>query len=249
METPQIEDIGSVSIRLLDEDSGELVTESPLYRCANRLLASVLFPQDTVTFRAVGNDVNGRPFNASLSKTATFVRSKFEVVMEGDDPIEVDQGQTISINLTVNNHDTNDAHYTFTAKPVSGFQVVFRPTSLTVPARGSESVRMIVLQLETEAGSLHTFIANVTDGYVIHSASNCVNSSIGEKQSTVCMRIVCIINNSAINSTQATPPPNECGCLNGGTCIVRIRRGRRIRRCLCPEDYSGAQCEIENPTW
>ena len=105
METPQIEDIGSVSIQLLDEDSGELLTESPLYRCANRLLGSVLFPQDTFMFRAVGNDVNGRSFSASFSKTATFVQSKFEVVMEGDDPIEVDQGQTLSINLTVHNRD------------------------------------------------------------------------------------------------------------------------------------------------
>ena len=181
METPQIEDIASVSIELLDEDSGELTTTAPLYRCANRLLGSVLFPQDTVMFRAVGNDVNGRPFSTSLSKTATFVQSeevKFEVVMEGDDPIEVDQGRTLAINLTVHNHDINDTHYTFTAEPVTEFRVVFRPTSLTVPTGGSGSVNMIVLQLGAEAGSLYTFTANVTDGCVVHSASKSVSIQV-----------------------------------------------------------------------
>ena len=169
LETPQIEDIGSVSIQLLDEGSGELLTESPLYRCANRLLGSVLFPQDTVMFRAVGNDVNGRPFSTSLSKTATFVQSKFEVVMEGDDPIEVDQGQTLSINLTVHNHDISDTHYNFTAEHMTGFGVAFRPASLTVPAGGSGSVSMIILQLGAEAGSSYTFIVTVTDGCASHS--------------------------------------------------------------------------------
>ena len=169
LETPQIEDIGSVSIQLLDEDSGELTTTAPLYRCANRLLGSVLFPQDTVMFRAVGNDVNGRPFSTSLSKTATFVQSKFEVVMEGDDPIQVDQGQTLSINLTVHNRDISDTHYNFTTEPVIGFRVAFRPASLTVPAGGSGSVSMIILQLGAEAGSSYTFTVTVTDGCASHS--------------------------------------------------------------------------------
>ena len=169
LETPQIEDIGNMSIQLLHEDSGELLTESPLYRCANRLLGSVLFPQDTVIFRAVGNDVNGRPLCALLSKTATFVQSKFEVVMEGDDPIEVDQGQTLSINLTVHNHDISDTNYNFTAEPVTGFRVAFRPTSLTVPVGGSGSVSMIIWQLGAEAGSSYTFTVTVTDGCASHS--------------------------------------------------------------------------------
>ena len=169
LETPQIENIGSVSIQLLDEESGELLTESPLYRCANRLLGSVLFPQDTVMFRAVGNDVNSRPFSTSLSKTATFVQSKFEVVMEGDDAIKVDQGQTLSINLTVHNCDISDIHYNFTAEPVTGFRVAFRPASLTVPAGGSGSVNMIIWQLGAEAGSSYTFTVSVTDGCVSHS--------------------------------------------------------------------------------
>jgi hypothetical protein len=41
-----------------------------------------------------------------------------------------------------------------------------------------------------------------------------------------------------------TPPPvtNECGCMNGGTCVIRIIRGRRILRCACPEGYSGSRC-------
>ena len=94
--------------------------------------------------------------------------------MEGDDPIEVDQGQTLSINLTVHNHDISDTHYNFTAEPVTGFRVAFRPTSLTVPAGGSGFVRMIILQLGAEAGSSYTFTASVTDGYVIHSVSKTV---------------------------------------------------------------------------
>ena len=91
------------------------------------------------------------------------------MVMEGDDPIEVDQGQTLSINLTVHNRDTNDTHYNFTAEPVTGFRVAFRPASLTVPAGGSGSVSMIILQLGAEAGSSYTFTVTVTDGCAIQS--------------------------------------------------------------------------------
>ena len=49
-------------------------------------------------------------------------------------------------------------------------------------------------------------------------------------------------------STQVTTPPpveNECGCMNGGTCVIRIIRGRRILQCACPEGYSGSRCENE----
>ena len=96
------------------------------------------------------------------------------MVIEADDPIEVDQDQTISFNLTVHNHDISDTHYNFTAEPVTGFRVAFRPTSLTVPAGGSGFVRMIILKLGAEAGSSYTFTATVTDGYVIHSVSKTV---------------------------------------------------------------------------
>ena len=247
---PQIEDIGSVSIQLLEEDSGELLTESPLYRCANRLLGSVLFPQDTVMFRAVGNDVNGRPFSTSLSKTATFVQSeevKFEVMMEGDDPIEVDQGRTLSINLTVHNHDITNTHYTFTAEPVIGFRVVFRPASLTVPVGGSGSVSMIILQHGAEAGSSYIFTAIVTNGCVIHSKTVSIQIPV-RKIVLTCMQNLTI---KYCTTQVPTPPPisDECGCLNEGTCIVRVIRGRRILRCICPDGFNGFRCENETPPW
>ena len=91
------------------------------------------------------------------------------MVMEGDDPIEIDQGQTLSINLTVHNHDISDTDYNFTAEPVTGFRVAFRPTSLTVPVGGSGSVSMIIWQLGAEAGSSYTFTVTVTDGCASHS--------------------------------------------------------------------------------
>ena len=44
-------------------------------------------------------------------------------------------------------------------------------------------------------------------------------------------------------TTEAPTDSNECGCVNGGTCIIRIIRGRRILRCACPTDFTGSQCE------
>ena len=60
-----------------------------------------------------------------------------------------------------------------------------------------------------------------------------------------------IINDSAINSIQATPPPNECGCLNGGTCMVRtyyIEEGGGSYD-VCPGGFNGVRCENETSPW
>ena len=46
--------------------------------------------------------------------------------------------------------------------------------------------------------------------------------------------------------TQATttpPPADVCGCMNGGTCIIRTIRGRVFRLCACPDGFTGLRCE------
>ena len=45
--------------------------------------------------------------------------------------------------------------------------------------------------------------------------------------------------------TEAPTPADECGgCQNGGTCTVRVRRGRVIRRCSCPPGFGGSYCQV-----
>lgn len=73
METLQIAHIRTASIQLVDVGSGTVLTTAPLYRCSNRLLATVKFPKATVKYVVVGTDINGVPFTASLSKSAQFV--------------------------------------------------------------------------------------------------------------------------------------------------------------------------------
>ena len=163
-----------MSIQLLDDESGAVLATAPCHRCANRLLGNVTFPQATVKYRAAGNDVNGRPFTTSLSKSATFVRKdEFQVKIEGED--EVEYGRTILLNVTVHNYDPNDSHYTFAAESVPGFRQTFHPTSLMVPPGGNGSVNMIIVRREGDPGATYTFTAIVSDGCVIHSASKNVS--------------------------------------------------------------------------
>ena len=50
-----------------------------------------------------------------------------------------------------------------------------------------------------------------------------------------------------VTQTEAPTPGDECGgCQNGGTCTVRVRRGRVIRRCSCPPGFRGSYCQIAN---
>ena len=174
LETPNTDDIGNVSIELLDSETGAVLSTAPLYRCANRLIGSLVYPQATVTYRTVGSDINGQPFKSLLStKTELFVQdvgANFEVKIYGENPVEFEQGQTIALNLTVHNHHNSDGHYTFTAKHVSNFVEVFRPTSLVVVPGMSGYVNMIAIPLDAGPG-LYTFTATVTDGCVIHSVS------------------------------------------------------------------------------
>ena len=72
LETPQIDDIGTASIQLVDGETGTVLTTAPLYRCSNRLLATVSFPNATVHYVVVGNDINGRPFTTPLYQSARF---------------------------------------------------------------------------------------------------------------------------------------------------------------------------------
>ena len=58
--------------------------------------------------------------------------------------------------------------------------------------------------------------------------------------------IIVTTNTIGVFIAQATTPPpavDECSCMNGGTCVVRVIRGRRILRCACPDGYSGRHCE------
>ena len=176
MEITKIADIDTVSVQLLDDESGTVLTTAPLYRCADRLMGNITFSFATVKYRAVGNDVNGWPFIASLSKFATFVPKRVRIVIEGENTIEVEHDQIILLVVTVRNlHDLNDAHYTFTAESVTGFRQAFRPTSLIVPPRENGSVNMIILQETVEPGTSHTFTATVSDGCISYSASKTVS--------------------------------------------------------------------------
>ena len=123
----------------------------------------------------VGSDANGWMFNSTLSpKTMTFTQedgAKFSVEADGEGSMEVENGQTITIPLRVENFLPTDVHYSFTAEPVTGFRQAFRPTSLVVAPRGNDSVTWIIVPLSsTELGSTLPFTATVTDGCVVHSA-------------------------------------------------------------------------------
>ena len=195
LETPQIDDIGTASIQLVDGETGTVLTTAPLYRCSNRLLATVSFPNTTVQYVVVGNDINGRRFTTPLYRSATFapedaeiiqdtlvqdlnnsvnyeaIFETFRVEMEGDTSIEEDQ---IIIVVRVYNMNVYYSHYTFTAEPVTGFRQAFRPISLQVPPEESGSVNMIILRETAEPGSNYTFTATVSDGYSSHSLSKTV---------------------------------------------------------------------------
>ena len=82
LETSQIDDIGTASIQLVDEETGTVLTTAPLYRCSNRLLATVSFPNVTVNYVVVGNDINGRPFTTPLYRSARFVSEADENIQE-----------------------------------------------------------------------------------------------------------------------------------------------------------------------
>ena len=159
----------------MDRETGTVLTTAPLYRCSNRLLATILFPRDTVNYVVVGNDSDGRPFSTLLS-SATFIHKIFRVEIEGDTPIEVEDDETLSLVVRVYNmHASSDVRYTFTAEPVTGFQQAFHPTSLRVPPGESGSVNMTILQGTAEPGSSYTFTATVSDGCITQSASKAVS--------------------------------------------------------------------------
>ena len=167
-----------MSLQLVDDESGEIITTAACHRCANRLLANVSLPQTRARYRAVGTDTNGRRFDAPLSKTNTFTQAegaKFRVEMSGESHMEVETGQVVTINVTVYNFDNHsEVHYSFTSESVEGFRLAFRPTSLTVPPRGSGFVSMVIVPLPPTSPGTHTFTATVTDGCVIHSVSKTV---------------------------------------------------------------------------
>ena len=172
LETPQIDDInsGDVSIELVDDETGAVLSRAPLYRCANRLIGSLMYPEATVRYRIAGSDINGQPFNSLSTNTERFVQASFEVEVYGGNPVEVEEGHTIALNLTVHNPHDNEAHYTFTPEPVPGFVQAFRPVDLKVPRGRSGSVKMIVVPIHAGPG-LYTFTANITGGCVVHSVS------------------------------------------------------------------------------
>ena len=174
----------------MDQKNGTLLTTAPLYRCLNRLLGAVSFPNATVKYVVVGNDINGRPFTTPLSGSATFapedaeiiyssyrihldIAETFRVEMEGDTFIE--ENQIVIVVRVYNMNVSNYSHYTFTAEPVTGFRQAFRPTSLQVPPGESGSVNMIILRETAEPGFNYTFNATVSDGYSSHSVSKTVS--------------------------------------------------------------------------
>ena len=197
METTKIANIGTASVQLLENESGTVLTTVPLYRCANRLLGNIAFPGAIVKYRAVGNDVDGRPFIASLSKSATFVpedEERFRIVIAGENPIEVERDQTIKLVVTVHNlHDLNETHYTFTTKPVTGFLQVFNPTSLVVRPEGSGSVNMIIVQVTVEPGTSHTFTVTVSDGCTSRSATKTVSIQPPVRKNIECLVLVLLL--------------------------------------------------------
>ena len=172
LETPHIDDIdtGNVSIELINDDTGAVLSMIPLYRCANRLIGSFVYPPGTMRYRIIGNDINGQPFTTT-SDFVQEVMTSFEVGIDSENPINVEQGQTIALNLTLHNHHNNDSNYTFTHEPVPSFVQAFNPTDLMVPPGRSGSVNIIIAIPVDAVPGLHNFVVYVTDGCVIHSVS------------------------------------------------------------------------------
>ena len=226
----------------MNDESGELLTTADCHRCANRMLANVSLPQARVRYRAVGTDTSDRAFDVTLSSTNTYKGAKFRVEMAGVNPMEAETGQVLTITVTVYNLEPTEARYSFTPESVAGFRQVLRPTSLVVPPTGSGSVNMLLLPLPPTAPGTHTFTATVSDGCVTHSVSKTVTYITPVSIANI---VVYYYISMLITTQVTTPPPvtNDCGCENGGTCIVRIIRRRRILRCACPEGHSGRRCE------
>ena len=176
LETTHIDDIGSASIELVDDESGLVLSSTPLYQCANRLIGTIpLLPQTTVRYRTIGNDVNGQQFDSPSTKTVQFVQdpgANFDLEIYGGNPIEFEHEQTILLNITVYNHHNSfgATQYTFTFEPVANFVQAFRPVDLILSPGETGFVTMIAIPLDAEPG-LYTFTATVTDDCVTHSVS------------------------------------------------------------------------------
>ena len=163
LETTHIDDIGSASIELVDDESGLVLSSTPLYQCANRLIGTIPpLPQTTVRYKTIGNDVNGQQFDSPSTKTVQFVQdpgANFDLEIYGGNPIEFEHGQTILLNITVLNLVDHIIHCTFTPEPLPSFVQVFRPVDLVVPSQGRGFVNMIAIPRDAEPG-LYTFTAN-----------------------------------------------------------------------------------------
>ncbi|XP_008067150.1 urokinase-type plasminogen activator isoform X2 [Carlito syrichta] len=56
--------------------------------------------------------------------------------------------------------------------------------------------------------------------------------------------LLCVLVVSDSEGSQAFCSPANCGCLNGGTCVI-YKHFSNIRWCKCPKKFQGEHCEID----
>ena len=148
---------------------------APLNGCSDLLVGKVTFPRATVTYRIAGNDISGYPFTISFSHPATFEAEDFLLEIEGENPVEIDLHQNISIPVTVHNFNRETDQYVFIYEEVTGFYQTFHPHNELVLGPGeSDSINLTIVATTAEPGSSHTFTVNVTDGCTSHSVSKTI---------------------------------------------------------------------------
>ena len=175
IKTSRITEIASADIQLLREGSEEVLVTAPLYGCSDLLVGNVTLPRATVIYRIVGTDISGYPFTISLSRPATFEAEDFLLEIGGENPVEIDPRQNISIPVTVHNFKRKTGHYVFTYEVVTGFNVSFHPSNQLVVGPGANaSINLTVVATTAEPGSSYTFTTNVTDGCSSHSVSKTI---------------------------------------------------------------------------
>ena len=139
IEARQGRDIKAASIELLSADGGEVLTSATLSTCDENLIASLTFPSGTVEYRITGVDNCGLSFSALLPGLVIF-----SVEISGEDPVNIEPGQFVSLKVTVCNFLKTQEEFNLESEQVDGFLQIFRPSDsdkLTVPARHSHAGR------------------------------------------------------------------------------------------------------------
>lgn len=224
----QNKDILSGTLNLVN-DNGVTSYRFPLRSCSGLLTGVGTFPLGDYTFHMEGVDLTGNSFLAKTKRKASFSPGNDFYRFTSKQPIDVSIDQLF--NLTMELSSTNPyggMMFDFNLEDIEYFSAVVNPTSAVVPSGGSIEVNVtaVITSYEVQDGSSHVFTVTASNQCFTLSSSATV-----------------IVKHSAPTVPPTPPSENICGCQNGGTCLVIVRRGRQLLRCDCLQGFRGRRCE------